>query len=466
MAFCLLPVGILSFMFLPDIISRKLPETRVAEKPAPKRPPEKKTAPPSQEDADAKKVDGEEIDAKRPEPKPAEPKVAEPRAPVKPKERAKKPDEEKNIDDAKKPEPKPIPPVQRRGYANLPLLRDDAIKIDGGLSDWKNIPAVTLTAVERGRPTKPVVVAPELRKAKAYLAYCSKGILVAVDVVDTSGAIENVAKPASGIWPFWDNDAVEIFVDTLNTRAHQRGEPNAHQFFAFPFGTPGDMGVAGYESRILKKNGRDDWRIVPLPIAGKNVMQRAAKTTPAGWTMEILIPKSELRHGDLKPGQLLGFELQIDTGTNIYYFWASDDPLVRVSTNPSLWGDVMLAGTDATVEVLGVGKKVAKTVNPGQPLTIRVNDLDRNLDSAKKEHVNVTLVSRSGDRKTVLLEETGADTGVFEGSIATRLRTGKREDRVLEVLADDMIAIEYLDTFRGKSERNVLVRSSVPVQKR
>ncbi|MBM3996524.1 MAG: hypothetical protein FJ303_20585 [Planctomycetes bacterium] len=457
--FCLLPVGILSLMFLPEMLTSQRSETPSAQRSMLKPAPKKKDEEPPNAD-DAKKLIVKQA-------KPVEPeKKAEPKKEEKPKEIAKKQDEKKPVVEEKKPEQKPMLPVQWRGFANVPLVRDDAIKIDGELSDWKDIPAITLTPIERGRPTKPVVVAPENRKAKAHLAYCSKGILLAVDVVDTSGAIENGAKPATGAWAFWDNDGVEIFVDTLNTRAHQRGEPNAHQFFAFPFGTPGDMGTPGYESRIFRKNGREAWTIVALPSAGPDVMLRAGKKTATGWSMEMLIPKAELRHADLKPGQTLGFELQVDTGTNIFYHWVNDDPLVRISKKPSFWGEVMLAGTDAVVELIGGDDKIAKFASIGQALTIRVTDFDRNLDATKKEQVTVTALSRSGDRKTIILNETGTNTGVFEGAIFPRSRPTTREDRFLMVVPGDVISIEYIDTMRGNGERNVLLRSNISIEKR
>src|SRR5205823_14617733 len=122
--------------------------------------------------------------------------------------------------DEKKPDPKPAltsPPVPEpiparlpgQRFLCLPLLDNDAITIDGDLSDWKGIAPVELKAIERGKSPKKVVATP--RTQKAYLAYCPKGLLVGVDVVDTSGQLENAGRPAKGTWSFWNNDAVEGF---------------------------------------------------------------------------------------------------------------------------------------------------------------------------------------------------------------------------------------------------------------
>lgn len=460
---CLLPVGIL-FYVRPERTTPNEPHAvdpnakqkrkEVAEL---KKPPVSDPAP--------KKADGEESKKLPDEPKKIEKDVKKSDEPPK-KIETKKTEEPKKvekIDVNKKPDPPPIPAVKRPRFANLPLLSDAAIKIDGDLSDWKNIPALKLTPLERGKATKKVVVAPAQVAGKAHVAYCSKGILIAVEVVDTSGAVEYKPKPATGDWDFWNNDAVEIYIDTLNTRANRRGEENAHQFFAFPLAAPKQPGVGGYESLILRKDGGESWKIVSHLNTGPSPMLSAGKKTSTGWTMEILIPKSALRRADIKPGQLFGFELQVDTGTNIYYHWANNDPLIRISTRPNLWGDVLFAGTDAVVDVVGADKKPIKTIAPGQPLTIRVGDADRNLDPANKEKVNVTVVSRSGDRKSIVLEETEANSGIFVGSMVTRLNTGKREETVFEILADDTISLEYLDLFRADGERDRLLRATLPV---
>ncbi len=465
LAFCLFPVGIMLYNMLPEKTPSK-DDPVLAQKPVPKKDPKVKPDPvvDSKLDDSSGKPKSNGPDAEKPikveESKKVDAKKEEPKKIEAPKDVAKKPDEPKKVDEPKKPDP--LPPVGPPHLANayLPLLADDVIRIDGDLADWKDINAVFLIGIERGRSTKKAVAFPKTQKV--YLAYCSKGILVAVDVVDTSGALENAGKPARGMWPFWDNDAVEIYIDTLNRRPQRRGDASLHQFFAFPFGTPGDTGIGGYESRILRNAaGREDWTIVAHSSVGPSAMVRAGKKTATGWTMELLIPRSALRQGDLKPGQILGFELQIDTGTNVYYFWANDNPDVRVSMNPGGWGEIGLAGTDAKVEILDAENKPAKIVMPGKPLTVRVTDADMNLDSAHKERINVTLLSKTGDRKTLLLEETLPNSGVFVGSMPTRLSVGKREEKTLEVLAGDVIVVEYLDQIRGNSTRNVLLRSEV-----
>lgn len=62
----------------------------------------------------------------------------------------------------------------------------------------------------------------------------------------------------------------------------------------------------------------------------------------------------------------------------------------------------------------------ASQVHQGDPLFIRVTDLDQNLDRTLRETILVTVTNpASGDIEVVLLSETGPDTGVFAGYLPT-----------------------------------------------
>ena len=92
---------------------------------------------------------------------------------------------------------------------------------------------------------------------------------------------------------------------------------------------------------MKNKAGRIDWALAAFPAL---TMPTAGKKTAKGWTIETLIPMSALRQGDLKPGRVIGFELQIDTGTNVFYHWTNDDANVRSSETPRSWGEAILGG--------------------------------------------------------------------------------------------------------------------------
>ncbi|MBI2805679.1 MAG: hypothetical protein HYX68_11935 [Planctomycetes bacterium] len=462
LAFCLLPVGFMVYNMWPDPPAQSVidnPEAKgKSALAATKKPPIPKTVAKKQRTTSSAKTQEPKVLTQD-----SATKQAEPKPPEKKKDEPKK-IEPKKVEVAKKPDPpKPAPVAQRQGFTSVPLLADSRIQIDGDLADWKGVTPILLHGLQRGQAVKKPVIVPKTQKA--FLGYSSKGLLIAVEVVDTSGVLENAEKPAVGMWPFWDNDAIEVYIDTFNKRPERRGDANLHQFFAFPFGTPRDARMGGYESRILSNRaGRDAWTIVPLLAGGKNGMQRAGKKTADGWTMELLIPKSALRFGAVKPGQRFGFELQIDTGTNIFYFWANDNPRTHVSMAPNAWGEIQFAGTDAGVEVLGPGKLAAKTIVAGQPLLIRVTDLDRNLEPLRREKVDVQVTTKSGERTTVLLTESTPNSGVFLGAVRTRLKTGRRMPNVLDVVPGETLTVEFLDLHRADGQINRIVRTDVTVK--
>ncbi len=478
--FCLVPIGMIFYSGMPKEKEKKDEQTLAEAKKT--TPAGKKTVPPEQKttiDAKQKKDEDVVAKAKKEETKsldPMTPKTEEPKKEAPKKVEVAKKEEPKKVEVAKKEEPKKVEvvkkpdevkkqpaPVRQVGNLVLPLLRDDVIKIDGDLSDWRDVAPVFLNAVERGRSPKKVVLAPPTQKA--YFAYTSRGILIGVDAVDTSGELENAGKPGKGMWNFWDNDGVEVYIDTLNSRSPRRGPSSIHQFFAMPFGTGSDNGVGGYESKILGNPPRShDWSIDAFPVVGKNAMPKAGKKTPSGWTVEFLIPRSALRENDIRPGVVVALEVQVDTGTNIYYFWANDNPAIHVSTTPSAWGEVILGGTDARLEWLDAKLQPVKSLTLGDDLTIRVTDRDPNFDGNVKGKLSISLRAASGDVKTVVLNETAADSGVNVGTIGTTAKKTPRNTDKLEITPADVISLEYLDQVRANGDRNIVLRSELRVK--
>jgi hypothetical protein len=65
--------------------------------------------------------------------------------------------------------------------------------------------------------------------------------------------------------------------------------------------------------------------------------------------------------------------------------------------------------------------------------------------------------------QTVLLEETGQNTGVFAATVATRPHVGARSGETLQVFEGETLTAEYLDQLRAYGERNVLLKETLPV---
>ena len=342
------------------------------------------------------------------------------------------------------------PEFKTHRFAGIPFLAKDTIKLDGKLDDWQNIQAISLDPVVRGGTIAPLLKKPKTQTG--YLAFTSEGLLLAVRVVDTSGKLEDHHSVNS----FWLNDGVEIYLDTLNTKYDKRGEPNTHQFFVFPFGQKEDRETGGYESYFFLENQRIQWKKVAYP---KNVIRRAAQKTADGWTLEVLIPKAILRHGKIVPGRIIGFNLQIDSGTNLYYFWTCAEQ-VRTSMHPDTWGDIQFLGSDAEIELVHRdGKDKLTSLIPGQTVGVRVSDPDMNLDAKTRDKISVTIRAGNGDFESLILEETEMQSGIFLGSVATKLNLGKATPGVLELYEGETITVEYIDQARAFGERNVPVRA-------
>ncbi len=55
-------------------------------------------------------------------------------------------------------------------------------------------------------------------------------------------------------------------------------------------------------------------------------------------------------------------------------------------------------------------------IKPGNPIYLRVTDLDRDI-SGEADEVMVKVTASSGDEAQVILRETGSHSGIFEGSV-------------------------------------------------
>ena len=96
----------------------------------------------------------------------------------------------------------------------------------------------------------------------------------------------------------------------------------------------------------------------------------------------------------------------------------------------------------------------------GEPLFIRLTDLDQNLDFTVIETVLVTIrINATGDLEVVRLYETGPNTGVFSGVIQTGPGPAVVGDGIVNVEADTRIDGSYVDVADGTDSRidNALV---------
>ncbi len=77
---------------------------------------------------------------------------------------------------------------------------------------------------------------------------------------------------------------------------------------------------------------------------------------------------------------------------------------------------------------------------------VRIDDVDRNSDPISYQSASVTLLSSNGDNETIVLTETGNDTGVFTGSISTADTSVTVGDNILQVVELGTFNVTYMDT--------------------
>ena len=117
-------------------------------------------------------------------------------------------------------------------------------------------------------------------------------------------------------------------------------------------------------------------------------------------------------------------------------FVPSSGPVPLGSTAPlAVPGDYLLAATNF--------------YHGGQPVFIKLTDLDQNLNPALAETVIVTIKSANGDSETLRLAETGISTGVFIGYIQSTFGAVVVNDCRLSVAVNGSLSATYNDVVDG-----------------
>lgn len=92
------------------------------------------------------------------------------------------------------------------------------------------------------------------------------------------------------------------------------------------------------------------------------------------------------------------------------------------------------------------GVSPASGYNSGEPVFIRLDDSDQNVDAAVIDTAVVTVTNDvSGDSETIRLTETGINTGVFVGYVPTAGGAGASGDCVLQGAQDSTVRVSYTD---------------------
>jgi hypothetical protein len=138
--------------------------------------------------------------------------------------------------------------------------------------------------------------------------------------------------------------------------------------------------------------------------------------------------------------------------------------------------DRVHAGSDGKLEIPkkltgeGTAAESAETLTSfviGQPLRLRVTDRDMNLNPRGRDKLSVTVRNARAENEVAILEETGVNTGIFEGAVRTGLSIGERVPATVSVYDGESITVTYVDQARANGARNAdliyTVKSASPV---
>ena len=117
--------------------------------------------------------------------------------------------------------------------------------------------------------------------------------------------------------------------------------------------------------------------------------------------------------------------------------------------NPTLiGGNVIDPSTVHAVDTTG-------SYNLGEPVFVRLNDMDQNQDYLAVEYAVVNIShAGSGDSETIQLTETGPDTGVFAGFVPTSAGTAASGDCMLQGGMNSTLSVDYVDPVDANDTSN------------
>ena len=110
------------------------------------------------------------------------------------------------------------------------------------------------------------------------------------------------------------------------------------------------------------------------------------------------------------------------------------------------FGDPQLVGGAVIDPTLPQQLNVSPVYNLGEPVFIRLDDGDQNLNFQVIDYATVTVTSpATGDVETIRLSETGLDTGIFAGFVPSVGAAASSGDCVLQAASNTDIRVDYSD---------------------
>ncbi len=258
--------------------------------------------------------------------------------------------------------PTPIP--KETYYAPFPL----SITLDGDLSDWDNVPRVTMPKEAEEYPNLPSIT---------FAATADEDYLYFMgDVVD-----ENIISGEHGA-NYWNEDSVEFYINAT-----------------------GDLGLSSYEDGVAQITvpalniDRTIEDAVIAGVQGETADARVAATeTESGYAVEVAVPlKNDVWKIQPEHGNVIGFQVHLNgasTGSrDLKIIWSAADTSDNSYQDPSVFGklvffeigetEVVEAQPTATPTRIPVDEN-APYRQPDLPIEERVDDLLARMTLAEK----------------------------------------------------------------------------------
>ncbi len=119
-------------------------------------------------------------------------------------------------------------------------------------------------------------------------------------------------------------------------------------------------------------------------------------------------------------------------------------------------GSAFVLSSDPVLPVIGVGPTVltatdpqplniAELYNTGEPVFVRVDDGDQNVDPSVLNTVRIVVTSSTGDEEELLLTETDINTGIFVGYVQSTQNPVTQYDGLISLGEDTSVSAKYTD---------------------
>lgn len=132
------------------------------------------------------------------------------------------------------------------------------------------------------------------------------------------------------------------------------------------------------------------------------------------------------------------------TGTGSYQETVGPSACLQSGIYNAMGDPVVFGDTVDPTQVQHV--TTSNAYNLGEPIFVRLDDSDQNVDAAVIDSATVQLRhSVTGDTESIRLSETGPNTGVFAGYISTSRAAAASGDCVLQGTTDSAVQVSYTD---------------------